>query len=70
LAATPNPVGNQVHRPRGGFGGEEGVLFVGKTQEKTTTFRTEKRRNAETGASYPVDRADDRDGQPVLHLLR
>jgi hypothetical protein len=35
------------------FGGEEGVLFVGKAQEKTTTFRTEKRRNAETGASYP-----------------
>jgi hypothetical protein len=29
------------------------VLFVGKAQEKTTTFRTEKRRNAETVASYP-----------------
>ena len=29
------------------------MLFVGKAQEKTTTFRTEKRRNAETGASYP-----------------
>ena len=29
------------------------MLFVGKAQEKTTTFRTEKRRNPETGASYP-----------------
>jgi hypothetical protein len=36
-----------------GFGAEEGVLFVGKAQEKTTTFRTEKRRNPVTGASYP-----------------
>jgi hypothetical protein len=36
-----------------GFEGEEGVLFVGKAQEKTTTFRTEKRRNPQTGASYP-----------------
>ena len=36
-----------------GFAAEEGVLFVGKAQEKTTTFRTEKRRNAVTGASYP-----------------
>jgi hypothetical protein len=35
------------------FAGEEGVLFVGKAQEKTTTFRTEKRRNPQTGASYP-----------------
>jgi hypothetical protein len=36
-----------------GFTGEEGVLFVGKAQEKTTTFRTEKRLNPATGASYP-----------------
>src|SRR5579863_6236665 len=35
------------------FQAEEGVLFVGKAQEKTTTFRTEKRRNPLTGASYP-----------------
>ena len=33
--------------------GEEGVLFVGKAQEKTTAFRTEKRRNPATGAPYP-----------------
>jgi hypothetical protein len=31
----------------------EGVLFVGKAQEKTRTFRTEKRRNPVTGVTYP-----------------
>jgi hypothetical protein len=35
------------------FEGDEGVLFVGKAQEKTTTFRTEKRWNPETGRPYP-----------------
>jgi hypothetical protein len=35
------------------FTGEEGVLFVGKAQEKTRVFRTEKRRNPDTGATYP-----------------
>jgi hypothetical protein len=35
------------------FTGEEGVLFVGKAQEKTRVFRTEKRRNPHTGATYP-----------------
>jgi hypothetical protein len=34
-------------------GSKEGVLFVGKAQEKTAVFRTERRRNPETGASYP-----------------
>lgn len=33
-------------------GRSEGVLFIGRAQEKTTLFRTEKRRNAE-GRSYP-----------------
>ncbi len=33
--------------------GSEGVLFVGRAQEKTPLFRTEKRRNPVTGASYP-----------------
>src|SRR5262245_64913575 len=32
---------------------KEGVLFVGKAQEKTPVFRTEKRRNPETGQTYP-----------------
>jgi hypothetical protein len=35
------------------FRGREGVLFVGKAQEKTSVFRTERRRNPETGAVYP-----------------
>jgi hypothetical protein len=34
-------------------GRSEGVLFVGRAQEKTALFRTEKRRNLLTGASYP-----------------
>jgi hypothetical protein len=33
--------------------GNEGILFVGKAQEKTPVFRTEKRRNPETGQTYP-----------------
>jgi hypothetical protein len=35
------------------FTGEEGVLFIGRAQEKTRVFRTEKRRNPVTGATYP-----------------
>jgi len=34
------------------FDGDEGVLFVGKAQEKASVFRTEKRRDA-GGATYP-----------------
>jgi hypothetical protein len=34
------------------FGGTEGVLFIGRAQEKTGLFRTERRRNAE-GKAYP-----------------
>ncbi len=33
-------------------GRTEGVLFVGRAQEKTALFRTEKRRNAQ-GKTYP-----------------
>jgi hypothetical protein len=35
------------------FTGKEGVLFVGKAQENVPVFRTEKRRDARTGRSYP-----------------
>jgi hypothetical protein len=35
------------------FKGEEGVLFIGKAQEKTRVFRTERRRDSKTGATYP-----------------
>src|SRR3954447_24955102 len=31
----------------------EGVLFIGKAQEKTPVFRTERRRSEKTGATYP-----------------
>jgi hypothetical protein len=33
--------------------GNEGIVFVGKAQEKTPVFRTEKRRNPDTGQTYP-----------------
>jgi len=35
------------------FQGKEGVLFIGKAQEKATVFRTEKRRHPQTGRTYP-----------------
>lgn len=31
----------------------EGVMFIGKAQEKTRVFRTERRRNEKTGGTYP-----------------
>jgi DNA-binding PadR family transcriptional regulator len=34
------------------FHGEEGVVFVGKAQERAPVFRTERRRDAQTGVSY------------------
>ena len=38
---------------RAKFQGDEGVLFVGKAQEKVRVFRTEKRTNPTTGQKYP-----------------
>ena len=38
------------HRSR--FQQPEGVVFVGKAQEKTSVFRTVKRRNPQTGGTY------------------
>src|SRR5438552_9572099 len=35
------------------FNKPEGVVFIGKAQEKTRVFRTERRRNEQTGATYP-----------------
>jgi hypothetical protein len=37
----------------GAFTGDEGILFVGKAQEKASVFRTETRRNPTTGKAYP-----------------
>jgi len=36
-----------------GHDGSEGILFVGRAQEKTTVYRTEKRVNRDTGKAYP-----------------
>jgi hypothetical protein len=52
-----------------GFTGAQGVVFIGRAQEKTTVFRTEKRRNSE-GRTYPWIAGVHRDGQPLLLLLR
>ena len=41
-----------AHEHLAEFPGAEGVLFVGRAQEKTAVFRTEKRRDA-NGDSYP-----------------
>src|ERR1700690_1573597 len=38
---------------RKNFNKPEGVVFIGKAQEKTPVFRTERRRNVKTGATYP-----------------
>jgi hypothetical protein len=35
------------------FHGKEGIVSVGKAQEKTPVFRTEKRRDPDTGRTYP-----------------
>jgi hypothetical protein len=39
------------HRAK--YTGTEGILFIGKAEEKVKTFRTQGRRCPETGASYP-----------------
>lgn len=42
-----------AHERLGEFGDQEGVLFIGKAQEKAGVVRTERRRNPQTGATYP-----------------
>jgi hypothetical protein len=41
-----------MHEHLAGFTAQEGVVFIGRAQEKTKLFRTEKRRDRE-GKSYP-----------------
>jgi len=41
-----------AHKYLATFAGDEGVLFIGKAQEKASVFRTEKRRDAQ-GKTYP-----------------
>ena len=42
-----------AHEHLARFAEPEGIYMIGVAQEKTSTFRTEKRRNPETGATYP-----------------
>jgi hypothetical protein len=42
-----------AHRYLAGHDGSEAILFVGRAQEKTNVFRTQKRRNPVTGKTYP-----------------
>jgi hypothetical protein len=35
------------------FSGDQGVLFLGRAQEKAPVFRTEKPRSPTTGATHP-----------------
>jgi hypothetical protein len=49
------------------FQQEEGVVFIGKAQEKNSVFRTEKRRSKDRPA-LSLDRAVHRDGESLLHL--
>ena len=58
-----------MHEHLARFDRQEGVLFIGRAQEKTSLFRTERRRDA-NGELLSVDRARDGCGQPVLRLRR
>ena len=57
-----------MHEHLARFIGTEGVLFVGRAQEKTQLFRTEKRRDG-NGDSYPWIVGLHWAGQPLLLLL-
>ena len=51
------------------FTGDEGVLFIGKAQEKTSVFRTEKRRDAH-GKTYPwIIRSTAMPNQYYIYIL-
>src|SRR5712692_7358178 len=51
------------------FQGEEGVLFIGKAQEKASVFRTEKRRDAH-GKTYPwIIRSTAMPNQYYIYIL-
>ncbi len=52
------------------FAGHEGVLFIGKAQEKATVWRTERRYNRADRAALCLAGQVHRAGQSVLHLRR
>ena len=58
-----------LHEHLARFTEQEGVLFIGRAQEKTDAVPHRTRRNAD-GDSLPVDRALHRRGQPLLRLRR
>ena len=60
-----------AHEYLAGFeAGAEGVLFVGRAQEKTTRVPDREAPQPGDRGGLPVDRAGHRDGQPLLLLLR
>ena len=56
-----------MHEHLARFHAQEGVLFIGRAQEKTRVFHTERRRDA-AGVSYPWIVKDHRRGQPLLRV--
>ena len=52
-----------------GFTAAEGVLYVGRAQEKSNVWRTQRRHHAD-GSSYPWLVRSHRDDEPLLLLLR
>jgi hypothetical protein len=55
---------------RARFPHAEGVVFVGKAQEKCTVYRTEKAPQSQDRPRLRLDRQIHRAGQPLLLLLR
>jgi len=52
------------------FGRDEGIVFVGKAQEKTPGVPHRAPPKPDDGSALPVDRAAQRDGEQLLHLRR
>jgi hypothetical protein len=61
---------NVAAEQRKKFQKTEGVVFIGKAQEKTPVFRTERRRNEKTGGTYPWLVRSTAMVNHFLHLLR
>jgi len=52
------------------FSAREGILFVGKAQERAAVVRTISQKNPRTGRSYPWLQKSTANGQPLLLLRR
>jgi hypothetical protein len=55
---------------RAEFRKSEGVVFIGKAQEKCSVYRTEKRHNPKSNKKLRLDCEVHGNGEPVLFLLR